>query len=108
MGELLVVGELCVDLIVELDGDIDFGQAERIVGSTTLTMGSSSAITACGAARLGVPTSLVSVRGDDVFGRFLSDELDRLGVDHSRVRVVPPPLLARPPTSLVPTATVRS
>ncbi len=87
MGELLVVGELCVDLIVELDGDIDFGQAERIVGSTTLTMGSSSAITACGAARLGVPTSLVSVRGDDVFGRFLSDELDRLGVDHSHVRV---------------------
>ncbi|MGX5681615.1 carbohydrate kinase family protein [Schumannella luteola] len=87
MGRLLVVGELCVDLIVELDGPIDFGQAERIVPATTLTMGSSSAITACGAARLGVPTSLVSVRGDDVFGRFLADELDRLGVEQSQVRV---------------------
>ncbi|MDO7883033.1 carbohydrate kinase family protein [Salinibacterium soli] len=87
MGRLLVVGELCVDLIVELDGPIDFGQAERIVPSTTLAMGSSSAITACGAARLGVPTSLVSVRGDDVFGRFLASELDRLGVEQSQVRV---------------------
>lgn len=77
---LLVVGELCVDLIVLLDGDVRFGQHEQLVTSTTLTMGSSSAITACGAARLGVPTALVAVRGDDVFGRFLGEELSRRGV----------------------------
>ncbi|MGF2950055.1 carbohydrate kinase family protein, partial [Microbacterium sp. YY-02] len=86
VGQLLVVGELCVDLIVEVD-EIRFGQHEQIVPRTTLTMGSSSAITACGAAALGVPTRLVSVRGDDAFGRFLDDELVRRGVDTSRVRV---------------------
>ena len=57
-GRLLVVGELCVDLIVGLtDDDIRFGQHEQLVPFTALTMGSSSAITACGAAAAGVPTT---------------------------------------------------
>ncbi|HWR86448.1 MAG TPA: carbohydrate kinase family protein [Rhodoglobus sp.] len=87
---LLVVGELCVDVIVQLErDDVRFGQHEQLVASTTLTMGSSSAITACGAARLGVPTALVAVRGDDVFGRFLADELQRHGVDGAVGRVDP-------------------
>lgn len=84
---LLVVGELCVDLIIELDGDLRFGQHEQLVPSTTLTMGSSSAITACGAAALGVPTSLLSVRGDDTFGSFLDAELARRGVGTELVRI---------------------
>lgn len=79
-GALLVVGELCVDIIVRLDGDLRFGQHEQLVPGTVMVMGSSSAITACAAARLGVPTSLVSVRGDDVFGAFLREELRRRGV----------------------------
>ncbi|MEV4737595.1 MULTISPECIES: carbohydrate kinase family protein [unclassified Microbacterium] len=87
VGRLLVVGELCVDLIIEVDDDIRFGQHEQIVPRTTLTMGSSSAITACGAAALGTPTSLVSVRGDDTFGLFLDGELRARGVDTSRIRV---------------------
>ena len=61
--DLLVVGELCVDIIVALDGDIRFGQHEQVVPSTTLTMGSSSAITACGAAAAGVTTAMVGVVG---------------------------------------------
>ncbi|WP_341935791.1 carbohydrate kinase family protein [Microbacterium sp. LWO14-1.2] len=86
-GRLLVVGELCVDLIIEIDDDIRFGQHEQIVPRTTLTMGSSSAITACGAAALGTPTRLVSVRGDDTFGVFLEAELAGRGVDTGSVRV---------------------
>lgn len=84
---LLVVGELCVDLIIEIEGEPRFGQHEQLVRSTTLTMGSSSAITACGAAALGVPTMLVSVRGDDTFGTFLAAELERRRVDASAIRV---------------------
>lgn len=87
VGQLLVVGELCVDLIIEVDDEIRFGQHEQIVPRTTLTMGSSSAITACGAAALGVPTRLISVRGDDTFGRFLDAELTQRGVDTAGVRV---------------------
>ncbi|WP_426517392.1 carbohydrate kinase family protein [Diaminobutyricibacter sp. McL0618] len=86
---LLVVGELCVDLIIELDGQVRFGQHEQLVTSTTLTLGSSSAITACGAATLGLPTSLVGVRGDDDFGRFIDEQLAQRGVDISAVRVDP-------------------
>ncbi len=89
MNQLLVVGELCVDLIIDVDDEIRFGQHEQIVPRTTLTMGSSSAITACGAAALGVPTRLISVRGDDTFGRFLDEELARRGVDTAAVRVDP-------------------
>ncbi len=87
VGRLLVVGELCVDLIIDVDDEIRFGQHEQIVPRTTLTMGSSSAITACGAAALGTPTSLISVRGDDTFGLFLDGELRARGVDTSRIRV---------------------
>ncbi|WP_341946574.1 carbohydrate kinase family protein [Microbacterium sp. LWH11-1.2] len=86
-GRLLVVGELCVDLIIEVDDEIRFGQHEQIVPRTTLTMGSSSAITACGAAALGVDTRLISVRGDDTFGRFLDTELRERRVDTAGVRV---------------------
>lgn len=87
VADLLVIGELCVDLIIEVGDEIRFGQHEQIVPRTTLTMGSSSAITACGAAALGIRTRLISVRGDDVFGRFLDAELVRRGVDTSGVRV---------------------
>ena len=61
-SQLLTVGGMCVDLIIEFEGDGRFSQHEQLVPSTTWTMGSCSAITARGA--------LVSVRGDDVFGRF--------------------------------------
>jgi sugar/nucleoside kinase (ribokinase family) len=72
---VLVVGELCADIIVELTADPTFDDAEVVVPATTITMGSSSAITACGLARLGVDTQLVGVVGDDLLGRFVRDEL---------------------------------
>lgn len=87
VGRLLVIGELCVDLIIATGDEIRFGQHEQIVPRTTLTMGSSSAITACGAAALGIDTRLISVRGDDTFGRFLDEELRRRAVDTSGVRI---------------------
>ncbi len=87
-GRLLVVGELCVDLIVGItDDDIRFGQHEEIVPFTALAMGSSSAITACGAAAAGVPTTMVGVVGGDEFGDFIRRELTARGLDVSHVRV---------------------
>ena len=82
-GRLLVVGELCADIVVELDEPPQFDQVETLVRRTTVTMGSSSAITACGAARLGVPTALVGVIGNDLLGTFVRSELVRRGVDVS-------------------------
>ena len=54
--DILVAGEINPDLI--LSGNVlpEFGQVEKLVASCTLTVGSSSAIFACGAARLGLRT----------------------------------------------------
>lgn len=83
---LIVVGELNADIIVALAEPPTFGQGETVVPSTSIVLGSSSAITACGAARMGVPTSLVSVLGNDMLSNFLLGELRRHGLDLSAIR----------------------
>lgn len=86
--DLLVVGEVNPDLIVsDPDPRPAFGQAERLVREIRLTIGSSSAITACAAARLGLRVAMVGVVGDDVFGRFMTEALRERGVDVSGIRV---------------------
>jgi sugar/nucleoside kinase (ribokinase family) len=83
--DLAVAGEINPDLI--LTGDVlpEFGQVEKLVDSAALTIGSSSAIFACGAARLGLKVAFVGVCGDDVFGRFMLDEMQKRDVDVSNV-----------------------
>lgn len=86
--DLLVIGELNPDLILR-DEDIvpDFGQVEKLVDEAVLTVGSSSAITACGAARLGLRTAIIGLVGDDLFGRFIVDALAERGVDTAHVLI---------------------
>ena len=88
--DLLVVGDANPDLILS-GGELEpaFGQRERIVGSSALVLGGSGAITACGAARLGLRTAMVACVGDDVFGDFMLTELTAAGVDVHGVRVLP-------------------
>jgi sugar/nucleoside kinase (ribokinase family) len=81
--DLLVLGDVNPDLILTGDVEPAFGQVERIVEDARLTVGGSGAIVACGAARLGLRTAICGVVGDDVFGRFMRDELERRGVDVS-------------------------
>lgn len=85
--DLLVAGEINPDLILTGDVDPEFGQVEKLVDSASLTIGSSSAIFACGAARLGLKVTFIGVCGSDVFGRFMLDELQKRGVDVSHVIV---------------------
>ena len=88
--DLLVVGEINPDVIVaDPDPRPAFGQVERQVGAIRLTIGSSSAITACGAARLGLRVALVGVVGDDALGRFVVAAIAERGVDVSSIRVDP-------------------
>jgi sugar/nucleoside kinase (ribokinase family) len=86
--DLLVVGEVNPDVVVsDPDPHPVFGQAERLVGEVRLTIGSSPAITACAAARLGLRVAMVGVVGDDVFGRFMTGAMAERGVDVSAIRV---------------------
>jgi sugar/nucleoside kinase (ribokinase family) len=87
--DILVAGEINPDLILSGNVMPEFGQVEKLVDSASLAIGSSSAIFACGAARLGLRVALTGVCGDDVFGRFMLDEMQKHGVDVSNVIVRP-------------------
>lgn len=85
--DLLVAGEINPDLI--LSGDVlpEFGQVEKLVDSAVLSIGSSSVIFACGAARLGLKVAFIGKCGNDVFGRFMLDEMQKRNVDIGNVIV---------------------
>ncbi len=87
--DVLVLGEVCVDIILSGDVTPAFGQVEKVLDDAVLTAGSSSAIFACGAARLGLHVAFAGMVGDDVFGRFMLDALAQRGVDTSGVVVNP-------------------
>ena len=87
--DLLVAGEINPDLILSGNVKPEFGQVEKLVDSAALTIGSSSAIFTCGAARLGLKVAFVGICGADVFGRFMLAEMSKRGVDISQVIVRP-------------------
>jgi sugar/nucleoside kinase (ribokinase family) len=85
--DILVAGEINPDLVLSGDVVPEFGQVEKLVDSASLVIGSSAAIFACAAARLGLKVSFVGICGEDLFGRFMLDDMTRHGVDVSEVRV---------------------
>lgn len=85
--DLLVVGEINPDLILSGDVIPEFGQVEKLVSSARLTVGSSSVIFACGAAKLGLKVAFVGLCGSDVFGRFMLEEMRKRDLDVSGVIV---------------------
>ncbi len=88
--DLLVVGEINPDIVISDPDPVPvFGEVERVVRSVLMTVGSSSAIFACGAARLGLKVAFVGVVGDDPFGRFMLDAMAGRGVDVSACTVDP-------------------
>ena len=88
--DLLVVGEINPDMVVADDDPVPaFGEVERVVRSIRLTVGSSSVIAACGAARLDLRVAFVGVVGDDPLGRFMLEAMAARGVDVSACTVDP-------------------
>ena len=86
--DLVILGDCNPDLILTGEEiEPSFGQVERLADDAELTIGGSGAIAACGAATLGLRTALVSVVGDDLFGRFMIDALGQRGVDTSAVSI---------------------
>ncbi len=80
--EVLAMGRLGVDIY-----PLQTGVGLASVESFGKFLGGSAANVAVAAARLGHDVRLVSRVGDDPFGRYLLDELARLGVDNRDVRV---------------------
>ncbi len=87
--DIVVVGELNPDLILSGGAVPEFGQVEKMVDQATLAIGSSSAIFACGAARLGLKVAFIGKVGKDLFGEFMLSSLRERGIDIQGVRVDP-------------------
>ncbi|WP_157245033.1 carbohydrate kinase family protein [Nonomuraea typhae] len=88
--DLLVVGDANPDVIVAgAPRAPAFGQREQLVEAGRLTLGGSGAITACGAARLGLRTAFTGRVGDDAAGWFVLGELTQRNVDVSGCVVEP-------------------
>ena len=87
--DILVLGEINVDLILGPEARPIFGQVEKIVEDATLTVGGSGTIFACAAATLGLRVAYCGVVGDDFFGRFMLDALHARGVNTDAVIVDP-------------------
>ncbi len=87
-ADIAVMGEINPDVVVTGVPSLSFGQREDVAGPTTMTVGSSVAISACGLTRLGTSTAIVGVVGDDAFGAFMLSRLTERGVDVSGVRTV--------------------
>lgn len=87
--DIVVIGEINVDLIMKGDIDPVFGQVEKMVDQADLTIGSSAAIFACGAARLGLKTAFIGIAGDDTFGKYMIEALNIRGIDTSGVKINP-------------------
>ncbi len=75
--DIVVAGELNADLLLTGDITPTFNQVERLANDATLTLGSSSAIFACGVARLGLRVAFLGKVGNDVFGNFVINELKK-------------------------------
>jgi sugar/nucleoside kinase (ribokinase family) len=88
--DLVVVGDANPDVVLSgVPDEMPYGQRERLADAGALSLGGSAAITACGAARLGLRTAFVGRVGDDAAGRFCLDALRDRGVDVSHCTVDP-------------------
>ena len=86
---VLVVGDVMLDYTLELAaGEHD---EKRYVAASVTAVGGTGANTAAALVLLGVPVQLAGTVGDDCAGRTCLSQLGGLGVDVSRVQVLPGP-----------------
>jgi len=83
--DVLAIGELNVDLILNgIDGFPEIGK-EKLAGRMSLTLGSSTAIFAANLASLGLQVGFLGKIGKDSFGKLVVDRLTEKGIDISMV-----------------------
>lgn len=79
--DVIVVGELNVDIILnQIDSFPEIGK-EKLAGEMTVTLGSSSAIFASNLSALGARVAFIRKIGDDNFGELVIDSLQMKGID---------------------------
>jgi sugar/nucleoside kinase (ribokinase family) len=85
--DVIVVGELNVDIIFnQIDSFPQIGK-EKLAETVTLTLGSSAAIFASNLSSLGAKVVFIGKVGNDLFGHYCKEQLETKGVDTSLVQV---------------------
>lgn len=82
---VLVAGDANLDLVLRGDVVPRFGQAEQLLDSADLVLGSSAGICASGLARLGLDVTLAARVGTDVFGDQTLRLLEANGVETAAI-----------------------
>lgn len=82
-SDVVIAGRVCIDLYPRQSG-----LSLREVTTFSKSIGGSAANVAVAVARHGHSVTLLTRTGDDPFGEYVVDELERFGVDASRVRPV--------------------
>lgn len=83
--DVLAIGELNVDIIMTGLKSMPIMGREIIAEDCSVVLGSSTAIFACGVAKLGLKTGFHGLVGDDDFGKTALESLGERGVDTSNV-----------------------
>jgi sugar/nucleoside kinase (ribokinase family) len=83
--DIVVVGELNVDLVLTGLPSLPAYKELRLAKDMRFTLGSSSAIFACNASRLGASVGFVGKVGDDEFGDFMLRSLQQSGVETAHI-----------------------
>ena len=85
--DVVVVGELNVDLILDqIVGLPELGK-EKLAGAMTLTLGSSSAIFASNLSSVGARVGFIGTRGEDAFGDLVMSSLKKRNVEVEHIIV---------------------
>lgn len=85
MKRALFAGEINVDLVLQGYTEFPAPGKEVLVRDFAMVLGSATAITAMGLARLGTPVAFLGRVGDDVWGRYCLEDMAGRGIDLSRV-----------------------
>jgi sugar/nucleoside kinase (ribokinase family) len=87
--DVLTVSDMCVDLVLTGNVRPVFQQVEQIVGGYALELGGSANIFASQLAKLGSRVGVIGYVGQDLFGEFVLCELQKAGVDTTRIKKHP-------------------
>jgi len=78
--DVVVIADLCVDILFAGDVKPIYGQVEQFVDDYYVELGGSAAIFASQFSKLGGKVGLLGTVGEDFFGNYLIDRIDRLGI----------------------------
>jgi ribokinase len=84
--EVMTLADVCIDLIMTGDVRPRFRQVEQFVDDFSMQLGGSAAIFASQMANLGVSTAMLGWLGTDIFGDFVHAELQKSGMDTTRIK----------------------